>query len=121
MKQILAIYCLVIGAAVLVMWSLILAGGNLPEGKIALGFHLYSEFAMAVICLTGGVMLLLNRRFSRETCLAGLAMVVYSTLNAAGYYGQKGEYAAMGMFVVLFVLTVMVITGQYLERIRRGE
>jgi len=72
-----------------------------------------SEFAMAVICLVSGIMLLKNMKFARMTNMAGLAMVVFSTINAAGYYGQKGETPMMVMFIVMAVVSIAVICGHY--------
>jgi hypothetical protein len=113
LKPLISIYSILIGLAVIAMWAVILLTQHLQEGKVALGFHLYSEFSMAVICLVSGVMLLKNMKFARETNMAGLAMVVYSTLNAAGYYGQKGETAMMVMFIALAVLSIAAICGHY--------
>jgi hypothetical protein len=113
MKKAIAFYSIFLGVAVIGLWTLILAGGPLPEGRIELGFHLYAEFAMAVICLVSGVMLLRGKPFAVETSMGGLGMVTYSVVNAAGYYGQKGETGIMVMFILLSCLTVLAICGHY--------
>jgi heme A synthase len=64
MKNYIAIYSILIGLAVIGMWAVILTGQKLPEGNLELAFHLYAEFAMAVICLVSGVMMLRNKKFS---------------------------------------------------------
>lgn len=112
-KKAIAYYSILIGLGVLAMWAMILLTQKVQEGEIAMGFHLYAEFSMAVICLVSGVMLLKKMKFARETNMAGLAMLVYSTINAAGYYGQKGETPMMVMFIALAVVSVAAICGHY--------
>lgn len=119
MKNYIAIYSILIGLAVIGMWAVILTSKELPEGKLELAFHLYAEFAMAVICLVSGVMMLRNKKFSRLTNMGGLGMVTYSTINAAGYYGQKGDQGMMVLFIVLAVLTILAISGHYVIRKNR--
>ena len=107
MKKAIAIYSIIAGIAVPGLWSLILLGGNIPEGPVELGFHLYSEFLMAVVCVMGGILLLKSKPLALVAVLAGHAMVIYSTLNAAGYYGDRGENFSMIMFIVLFTFSVL--------------
>jgi len=35
--------------------------------------------------------------------------VIYSVLNAAGYYGERGDTAMMVMFIVLLLLTISAL------------
>ena len=107
MKKTIAIYSIIIGLVVPGLWSLILLGGNIHEGTVELGFHLYSEFLMAVICLMGGILLLKSRPLALDIALVGHAMVIYSAINAAGYYGARGENSIMVMLIVLFMFSVI--------------
>ena len=116
MKKLISIYSILIGIAVIGMWIMILTSQPVPEGKIELSFHLYAEFAMAVVLLVSGVMLYSGKKFSRMTNMGGLGMLVYSTINAAGYYGQKGDNGMMIMFIVLAVLSIGAICGHYYGR-----
>ncbi len=115
MKRIIAFYSLIMGLAVLGIWTMLLTSGTIPEGKTELGFHLYAEFALAIILLVSGIMLLKGKPFAVETNMGGLGMLVYSTLNAAGYYGERGDKTAMTLFVTLFILTVVAICGHYIK------
>ena len=116
MKNYIAIYSILLGLAVIGMWAMILATQELPEGKLELAFHLYAEFAMAVICLVSGVMMLKGMKFARMTNMGGLGMVTYSTINAAGYYGQKDDKPMMTLFIVLAILTIGAICLHYVVR-----
>lgn len=80
-----------------------------PEGKTELSFHLFSEFLMALLCLVSGFLLLKNKPISKLLNVLGLGMVIYSVLNAAGYYGEKNEIPIMIMFIVLLILTSIAI------------
>ncbi len=115
-KKLIAIYSILIGLAVIGMWTVILLTREIPEGKLELSFHLYAEFAMAIICIVSGFMMLGNKKFSRLTNMGGLGMVTYSTINAAGYYGQREDKPMMVLFIVLAVLTITAICGHYYIR-----
>ncbi len=121
MKKIIAIYSFILGIAVIVMWINILLTQDLPEGMLELGFHLYAEFAMAIICLVSAVMLWRNKRFAVETNMGGLGMAVYSVVNAAGYYAQRGGNQIMILFIIIFVLTVLAICGHYFSKPARDN
>lgn len=80
-----------------------------PEGKTELTFHLLSEFIMAVLCLFSGILILGNKPIGKLLNVLGLGMVIYSVLNAAGYYGESNELQMMIMFLVLLILTSIAI------------
>ena len=91
------------------MWTMILLTQTPPEGKTELGFHLFSEFLMALLCLFSGILLLRNKPFSRFLNILGLGMVIYSVLNAAGYYGEQKQLPMTILFITLFILTSTAI------------
>lgn len=106
--RITAFYSLFIGVIVIDMWLLIFSRSEIKEGGTEISFHLFSEFLMAIICIIGAVLQFVKSKFGRELTIAGLAMVIYSVLNAAGYYGEKGDTSMMIMFIVLFAITAIV-------------
>jgi lipopolysaccharide export LptBFGC system permease protein LptF len=87
---------------------MILVKGNIHEGQTELTFHLVSKFLVAIICLISGVMILRKHRHAVLLNTCGLGMVMYSVLNAAGYYGERGDNLAMSVFIVLFVITSVI-------------
>ncbi|MBN2481835.1 MAG: hypothetical protein JXB19_08855 [Bacteroidales bacterium] len=121
MKKTVGIYSLIIGISVICIWLVILFSSSVPEGKIELGFHLYAEFSMAAVCLVSGFMMLINKPLSVETNIGGMGMVVYSCLNAAGYYGQNGSTSVMILFILLFLTTVGAICIDYLILKRKKQ
>lgn len=107
-NKIIGICSAVIGVAVIVMWLVILNGPSLPETKTELSFHLASEFLMATLLIVSGILVLRRKHPGRLINMAALGMLIYSVLNAAGYYGDKGETPALIMFNVIAVLTLVL-------------
>jgi membrane protein implicated in regulation of membrane protease activity len=107
-NRIIGIYSLVLGIAIIGMWLVILSGATLPEGRTELSFHLASEFLMATFCIVSGILVLRRKHPGRLFNMAALGMMIYSVLNAAGYYGERGEKAAMIMFIVVAFLSLVV-------------
>ena len=107
--KIIAYYSIFVGISVIAMWTMILLTETPKEGKTELSFHLFSEFLMALLCLASGILLLRKKPISRLLNILGLGMVIYSVLNAAGYYGEKNEIPMMIMFIVLLILTSVAI------------
>ena len=83
--------------------------GDLPEGRRALAFHLLSEALMALGVMIGGALLLKGHRTGAGIAAAAHAMVVYSTLNAAGYYLQRGAAGVCGAMVLLAILSALLV------------
>ena len=107
--KIVGYYSIFIGIALIAMWTMILLTQIPPEGKTELTFHLLSEFIMALICLFCGILMLVNRPVGKFLNVLGLGMVIYSVLNAAGYYGERNELQTMIMFIVLLISTSLAI------------
>jgi lipopolysaccharide export LptBFGC system permease protein LptF len=108
-RKIVSYYSIIIGFAVILMWTMILLKKEIPEGKTELLYHLSSEFLMAVLCLISGILWLSNRRIGKSLNILGLGMVIYSVLNAAGYYGERDNIPMMVMFSILFILTIIAV------------
>lgn len=104
--KIIGYYSIFIGISVIAMWTMILITQTIPEGPVALTFHLFSEFLMATLAVLSGILLIKkDSNVLKLLNAAALGMIVYSVINAAGYYGQKGDVAMMIMFISLFFLT----------------
>ena len=102
-------YSVIIGISIIALWLVIISGDALPEGKTEVMLHLFSEFLMATVCIVSGILLLRRNVLGGPLNLFGLGMVVYSVLNAAGYYGERNNTPLMIMFLIIFVLTVIVM------------
>ena len=109
-------YSVLVGISIIALWIIILSGEELPEGKTELTLHLFAEFLMAAVCVVSGILLLRRNFLGGPLNLIGLGMVVYSVLNAAGYYGQRNQTPLMIIFLVLFALTASVMTIHFPRR-----
>jgi hypothetical protein len=92
------------GAAMIVLWTLLLATGQVPEleaGQRDILFHLLAELLAATALLVAGTAVL--RRHERGTTLSAFALgaLLYTSVNSSGYYADTGDWAAVGMFGVL--------------------
>jgi len=121
------IYSITLGASVILMWIMILSRGTILEGDREMAFHLVSEFLMASLCVGSGIWLFRGACLSgkagqsaaaypvntlRRAVLANLAghsMGIYSVLNAAGYYAERGEGILVLLFLVLLVISASVL------------
>ena len=92
-----SIYIIIIGIALLCMWLLLLIKREVPElntKPTQIFFHLVAEFLTSIMLIIGGIGLIMNQFW-------GVA-VFFSTINAAGFYGQLKDWP---MFITLLVFT----------------
>jgi hypothetical protein len=100
----LAWFQLLSGAAMIVLWTLLLATGQVPEleaGQRDILFHLLAELLAAGALLVAGYAVL--RRHQRAMTLSAFALgaLLYTAVNSSGYYADSGDWAAVGMFGIL--------------------
>ncbi|MFZ5940151.1 MAG: hypothetical protein ACOYXB_06220 [Bacteroidota bacterium] len=118
-RKIIAVYSILLAVSLVALWLMILSGEGVPEGRTEMAFHLSSEFFMAFLSFLSGILLLKHRPAGTGLNIAAHSMVIYSVLNAAGYYGERGQKGMMFMFVALLAVS-LAIMGFQLLRIRAG-
>jgi len=116
MRKIIGYYLVFLCVVVTGYWIVTLTDGSLKEGTIEIGFHVFSELIMAVLCLVGGLMMIMKHPHARNIALIGMAMVMYSVLNAAGYFGELHEWGAVAMFVFMFIITSAFLLALILRK-----
>jgi hypothetical protein len=112
LASIAAIYSILIGIAMIGMWTVLLGTGQVPEidtEPIYLSYHLIAEFGTAAALLIGGFGLFTNRKWGLKAYLVSMGMLLYAVLIAGGYYAQKGEWPMIGMFTIFIVLTAIFL------------
>lgn len=103
------IYSIVLGFSIVLLWIILLKGNKVTEGKTEMVFHLFSEFLMATLCILSGFKILMKHRSAVPLNTIAHSMVIYSLLNAAGYYREKGEIPATILFLALLLISSAII------------
>lgn len=110
--KIIGYYSIFLAIAIIGYWIMTLSSERYPEGKIEITFHVFSEILMASICLLSGIFLLKNIKLGRNMSIIGFSMILYSVLNAAGYFGERNELTLTIMFLFLFLITSIALIIQ---------
>ena len=107
-----SIFAIVVGIGMIAMWSVSYLSKQIPELEtepIRIKFHLTAEFATAIILLVAGIGMITNQDWAVSTYLVAMGMLLYTVIVSPGYFAQKGQWAYVGMFAVIFVLAVVSI------------
>ena len=102
-----SIYIIIIGIAMLSMWIFLLGKREVPElttKPTQIYFHLVAELLTSIALIIGGIGLLMNQSWGVALFFISIGMAIYSTINAAGFYGQLKDWP---MFIVLIVFTII--------------
>lgn len=116
-RKIYGIYSIIIGISILGMWSMIILTEGTTEGITELAFHLISEILMAILLIVSGLYLLKGKVNGGKVLMLAQGMLIYSVLNAAGYYGQRGNNGMTFMFIIIFIISCILT----IINIRRWE
>ena len=112
-NKISSIYSIILGTAILGMWIFFISTGEINEGKSEISFHLLSEFLMALLCITGGI--LYFKKGIYYVLIIANSMVIYSVLNAAGYYAEKGLLPAVIAFILLALCSSAILISLFVN------
>ncbi|WP_424357643.1 hypothetical protein [Methanocella sp. MCL-LM] len=119
--KIAAIYSILLGIAMLGMWTVFLATGQVPEIQIKfyeIALHIAGEVATALALIVGGYGLLTAKKWGFQAYMFSMGMLLYTLIVSPGYYIQRGEVVMTGMFAVFFVLALVFIV---LSFARKGD
>lgn len=104
-------YQVVLGGLIAGLWALLLVTAQVPEveaGERGIWFHLLAEAFVSVSLLSGGALWLLRRTMAAGVSAFALGALLYTTVASAGYYADKDDWAIVGMFAALTLLTAPV-------------
>ena len=102
-----SIYIIIIGIAMLCMWIFLLGIREVPElttKPTQIYFHLVAELLTSIALIFGGIGLIMNQFWGVALFFISIGMAIYSTINAAGFYGQLKHWP---MFIILIVFTII--------------
>ncbi len=113
LKKVKAIYSIVISISVIGMWGMTILTGGIVEGLFEVSFHLASEFLMAILLLLGGIGLLRGKAYGKKLYILSNGMLIYSVLNAAGYFGERDNVASTVMFLLILLITSLLLLTEF--------
>ncbi|MDD5778443.1 MAG: hypothetical protein PHU95_03230 [Candidatus Thermoplasmatota archaeon] len=111
-RTITAVYALLVGVAILGLWSMLLATDQVPEREtepLTITYHLVAETLTALALIMSGYGLLRRRRWASRSALLSFGLLLYTTINSTGYYVEWEEWAVAAMFSVLTLLTLVLV------------
>ena len=88
------------------MWFLLLFKREVPDLKTKptqIFFHLAAEFLTAVVLIVGGIGFIISQPWGLAIFFIAIGMAIYSTINAAGFYGQLKDWP---MFIILIAFSI---------------
>lgn len=119
-----SISSIVIGAMIIVQWSVSLMTSNVPELSTApasIGFHMAAEMMLALFLIIPGAMHLSGRKHARYLLLIAQGMLIYSVVNSSGYFVQNGQWIFLIMFLAVITIAVFNVFIIFRETRRKNE
>ena len=111
-KKVAAIYAIIVGIMIIFLWGVLILTDQVPEFEdepMRILFHIVGELLTAIALITSGFGLALNKKWGFSLYLVAVGMLSYTIVVSPGYYAQQGESIFVGMFVVLWIITVTLI------------
>ncbi|MFX0082217.1 MAG: hypothetical protein ACFE94_10745 [Candidatus Hodarchaeota archaeon] len=96
----------------LCMWIFLLGKKEVPElttKPTQISFHLVAEFLTSVMLIIGGFGLFTNQSWGMAMFYISIGMVIYSTINAAGFYGQLKDWPMFIMLIVFTLVSLLIV------------
>ena len=110
LKKICAIYALLVGVIMILVWLGYFATGTMmgikPEAP-GLMFHIAAEFATGFALIAAGIGMLANKKWGRDFYFLGLGLLAYALINSPGYYLKGGGVIILAVFAGSFVFSVV--------------
>lgn len=110
LRKVKAIFSVIIGFSILALWFMLFFTDQIPELKTELfriSFHIFSELLLAVTLIISGIGLLRKSKIAEKLFSLAMGLLLYSVINAAGYYGQNGNWIMVGMFSVISFVSIL--------------
>lgn len=107
-----AAFAIVVGVMIFAQWGAFIALGEVDElatEPVRISFHLAAEFLTAAALIVAGCGLLKGRDWAFPVYMVSLGMLSYTIVVSPGYFAQDGELVFVGMFAVLWLLTIVFL------------
>lgn len=115
LNKVKAIYSILMGVSIISLWIMLFVSNQIPEletERFRISLHIFSELLLALTLIIGGVGLLREAKQSEKIFLFSMGLLIYSVINAAGYFGQSASWEMVVVFAVLgLISTVLTLTS----------
>ena len=111
-RRVRATSAITVGIVMGAFWLMLYLSGGIPELRtvpIEIAYHLVAELSTAVLLVSAGFGLIRGTRWAERLYPVSFGMLLYTTINSAGYYAQRREMAMVGMFTFLTVVTATLL------------
>jgi len=113
-KKAAAIYSIIVGVSMLLMWMMFYIIGSIPElttepARILL--HIIAEIATAIALVCAGFGLLKLKDWGYQVYLLATGGLIYTMIQSPGYFLQNGEFGFVLMFAVLLILGFILLVS----------
>ena len=112
LRTIKALFSIIIGVSIISLWIMLYLSNQIPELKtepVNITLHIFSEILLAIILIIASIQLINKSRNSEKTFLISMGLLLYSVINAAGYYGQNENWVMVVLFSLLFIFSTIFI------------
>lgn len=106
------------GIAMLGMWAMFMATGQVPELQTKfyeIALHIVAEVATAIALIIGGYGLFAGRKWGMQAYMLSMGMLLYTLIVSPGYYIQRENIVMTGMFAAFFVLAITFVGLSFLR------
>jgi hypothetical protein len=111
-----SIYVILVGFAIIGYWIIFYLRKQTPgqqieavvdRGQIEMRFHIIAELLAAVVLIIAGTSLLMKISWGREVVLVAIGMLLYTSVNSAGYFAQIRQQSMIIIFAFVLILSVV--------------
>ena len=105
-----AAFATVVGISMLGMWLVFLITRQVPEWDskpVETSLHITAEVLTAFALIAAGAGLFLRQIWAKDIYLFSMGMLLYSVIQASGYFAQQGRFTYLSMFAVFAMLAVI--------------
>lgn len=117
-KTVMATYSLIIGIAMIGMWSMFYLTGSIPElttEPMRVSMHILAEITTGILLIFSAWALFAKKKFAFNVFLISMGMLFYTLIASPGYYADRGNILFVGMFICLFFLTLVIVIGSMVK------
>lgn len=114
-----SVYSMIIGIAMLCMWTVFVLTGQVPElstTPIQVSLHILGEVATALALLIGGYGVWTNKKWGLQAYMLSMGMLLYTLIVSPGYYAQLGNVVMVGMFTVFFIFAMIFVILSFIRK-----